>query len=138
MPVEGGTAVRLRERLARVVRAEWAAATARWRRGSASTFDGAEPFTGPRTSTPDPRPGGGPPRAVPEQIRRYYANLELPVGATADEVKSAYRRLIRRYHPDRHREPSAQRAAAELARELRNAYEGLLRFLEDRQRPTGT
>jgi curved DNA-binding protein CbpA len=75
---------------------------------------------------------------VPEQIRRYYANLELPVGATADEVKSAYRRLIRRYHPDRHREPSAQRAAAELARELRNAYEGLLRFLEDRQRPTGT
>src|SRR5581483_11524137 len=34
-----------------------------------------------------------------------YRMLELPEGATVDEVKRAYRRLARELHPDRH--PSA-------------------------------
>jgi DnaJ-domain-containing protein 1 len=65
------------------------------------------------------------------EIRRYYANLELPLGASADEVKAAYRRLMRRYHPDHHQgSPEQAQLATQLARELRIAYDGLLAHLE--------
>lgn len=64
------------------------------------------------------------------EVRRFYANLELPLGASVDEVKAAYRRLMRRYHPDKHsKDPEQARAATVLAQELRQAYEGLLRHL---------
>ena len=67
------------------------------------------------------------------EIRRFYANLELPLGATADEVKAAYRRLMLRYHPDKYADdPESARAAHQLARELRQAYEGLLQYLKER------
>ena len=63
-------------------------------------------------------------------IRRYYANLELPLGAPLSEVKAAYRRLMRRYHPDRHQhDPERTKAANELAQRLREAYEGLTEHL---------
>lgn len=63
-------------------------------------------------------------------VRRFYANLELPLGAGVGEVKAAYRRLMRRYHPDKHStDPERARAATVLAHELRTAYEGLLRHL---------
>ncbi|MEL6187723.1 MAG: DnaJ domain-containing protein [Myxococcota bacterium] len=69
------------------------------------------------------------PADTPE-IRRFYANLELPLGASAAEVKAAYRRLMRRYHPDKHSgDPDRARAAHLLAHELRRAYEGLLKHL---------
>ncbi len=66
----------------------------------------------------------------PAEIRKYYANLELPIGAPLDEVKAAYRRLMRRYHPDKHQTDSAAAdAATALSRELRTAYEGLTKYL---------
>lgn len=68
---------------------------------------------------------------APPEIRRFYANLELPDGASLDEVKAAYRRLMRRYHPDKHHgDPERAAAATRLAHELRQAYEGLLRHLK--------
>jgi DnaJ-domain-containing protein 1 len=71
--------------------------------------------------------------AEPAHIRRYYANLELPIGASAEEVKAAYRRLMRRYHPDLHQADKAKvEAATKLTQELRAAYEGLLEYLERR------
>ena len=67
-----------------------------------------------------------------ERIVKYYANLELPPGAGVEEVKRAYRRLVSRYHPDRHaRDQSKQAAANEVARCLREAYEALLAHLEE-------
>lgn len=65
------------------------------------------------------------------EIRRYYANLELPIGASSMEVKAAYRRLMRRYHPDLHQADGEKaEVATKLAQELRVAYEGLLKHLE--------
>jgi hypothetical protein len=64
------------------------------------------------------------------ELRRYYANLELPLGAPAGEVKASYRRLVRRYHPDRHQsDPEQARIATQLAQELRVAYEALMQHL---------
>jgi hypothetical protein len=78
---------------------------------------------------------GSAPRVEEESalIRRYYANLELPFGATASEVRAAYRRLIRRYHPDRHHgDQEAAKTANELTQRLRVAHDGLLAHLERR------
>ncbi|MBS4760159.1 MAG: J domain-containing protein [Clostridium sp.] len=33
--------------------------------------------------------------------KEYYANLELPFGAGFDEIKSSYKRLLKKYHPDK-------------------------------------
>lgn len=84
----------------------------------------------PPPSDPPPRPRA--PRAPTREaeLRQWYANLELPYGASADEVRAAYRRLMRRYHPDLHHgDEAAQRVATELSQALRRAYEGLLAHL---------
>jgi molecular chaperone DnaJ len=53
--------------------------------------------------------------------RDYYEVLGVGRDATAPEIKRAYRRLARRYHPD----VNAQGAASEQFRELQEAYEVL-------------
>ena len=32
-----------------------------------------------------------------------FKNLELPLGASKDDIKSAYRRLSKKYHPDKNK-----------------------------------
>lgn len=41
-------------------------------------------------------------------LKRYYDILGLPMGASKDEVKRAYRKLVKLYHPDRNSSPEAQ------------------------------
>jgi len=68
-----------------------------------------------------------------KQLLSYYANLELNPGAGADEVKRAYRDLMRRYHPDKHADDAEKyRAATDLARSLTEAYQALLAHLEQK------
>ncbi len=66
---------------------------------------------------------------------RYYAVLGLKRGASASEVRDAYRRLIRENHPDRFaREPEAvQEGARKRSIELREAYEALRDLLGERE-----
>ena len=122
----------LRERLLRLAELELRGAARRLRGGAETLF--GRPLARsetrwserPHASTSD-RPE---PRHEPPEIQRYYANLELPLGASADEVKAAYRRLMRRYHPDRHAaDPERARVANQVAQQLRTAYEGLLLYL---------
>lgn len=40
-------------------------------------------------------------RLGPERLRPHFETLELAPDATLDEVKKAYRKLVRDYHPDR-------------------------------------
>lgn len=73
------------------------------------------------------------PSPYPPNVQRYYANLELPVGAPLEEVKAAYKRLMKRYHPDLHQQdPERAAAATKLSQALRTAYEGLLAYLAPR------
>lgn len=69
------------------------------------------------------------------QLRQYYANLELPFGAELDEVKSAFRRLMRQYHPDKHQEdPARRQLATQLSQKLTVAYNELTKELKDRKK----
>ncbi|RMH39221.1 MAG: J domain-containing protein [Deltaproteobacteria bacterium] len=116
---------RIRERRAKRAAAEQAArdaafeqarrqaereARAAGARGSGAT--GRTAFTGRR----DP------------ELAKHYETLNLPYGAPFSEVKQAFRRLMRKYHPDMHAgSPDKQRAAAELTKKLTVAYNALER-----------
>jgi len=63
----------------------------------------------------------------------YYAALGVERGASADEIKKAYRRLAQKYHPDVSKEPGAEARFKEVAEayqtlkdaEKRAAYDAL-------------
>jgi curved DNA-binding protein len=62
-------------------------------------------------------------------FRDYYDALGVPRDASAEEIRRAYRRLARQYHPDVNKEPGAD----DRFKEISEAYE-VLRDPEKRQR----
>ena len=57
-----------------------------------------------------------------EQKRDYYEVLGIQKGASEDEIKKAYRRMAKQYHPDLH--PGDKEAEAHF-KEVGEAYEVL-------------
>jgi len=65
-----------------------------------------------------------------DDINRYYEILEVKSGASLEEVKRAYRDLVRVWHPDRFsHDPRLQEKAQEKLKEINDAYEKLQAFL---------
>lgn len=61
--------------------------------------------------------------AVPDLVVQAYKRLEVPVGSDLPTVKEGYRRVMKRYHPDRHSaDPDKVRIATEVAAGLSEAY----------------
>lgn len=61
---------------------------------------------------------------MPTTKRDYYEVLGVPRDATPEQIKSAYRRLAKEYHPDRN--PDNREESAEKFKELSEAYEVLV------------
>lgn len=73
-----------------------------------------------------PRPG-----SADAQIAEWYRVLDLSVGAEMPAIKTSYRQLMRKYHPDMHAgNPHKQKAATELSMRVTAAYNGLVAHLE--------
>lgn len=78
-------------------------------------------------------PRHAPPPTRPDQktIRDYYANLEIPFNSDRETVRKAYRRLMRKYHPDNFANDSEKEAmATNLSQELSVAYQAILSYLK--------
>ena len=58
---------------------------------------------------------------MPVAFRDYYETLGVSRGATTEEIRSAYRKLARRYHPDINKDEDAE----ERFKEVAEAYEVL-------------
>src|SRR5882762_5793857 len=59
---------------------------------------------------------------MPVQFRDYYETLGVPKTATEDEIRSAFRKLARKYHPDVAKD---KKVAEEKFKEINEAYEVL-------------
>ncbi|MEM9539560.1 MAG: DnaJ domain-containing protein [Cyanobacteria bacterium P01_E01_bin.42] len=59
-------------------------------------------------------------------MNQYYERLDLKPGASPEEIKQAYRKLVKKWHPDRFPdEPQRQQQAEEKIKEINEAYEYL-------------
>lgn len=64
----------------------------------------------------------------PSQVTRHFSTLQLPVTASLADIRSAYRQLARRYHPDKNLGEGQQHAAQKF-REVAEAYDALDSYL---------
>ncbi len=81
--------------------------------------------SGHHSSRP-PRPG-----STEAQLADWYRVLDLQVGSDMAQIKTAYRQMMRKYHPDMHAgSPQKQKAATELSMRVTTAYNGLVAHFE--------
>ncbi|MDR0556917.1 MAG: J domain-containing protein [Treponema sp.] len=74
------------------------------------------------------------PGSPPEALRPAFAELGVPFGADPEACKTAYKKLLKIHHPDRHAEHAENmRKATEKSARINDAYERI-----ERWRSTGT
>jgi DnaJ-domain-containing protein 1 len=98
--------------------------------GSASSYSSA---SGSASSSSSSSSSGRPPRpgSTDAQVAEWYKVLDLPPGSDMAAIKTSYRKLMRKYHPDMHAaSPQKQKAANELSLRVTAAYNGLTAYLE--------
>ena len=65
------------------------------------------------------------------QVADWYKTLGVEPGTDPATIKAAYRKLMRKYHPDVHAgDPSKLKAATELSMRVTTAYNGLTAHLD--------
>lgn len=95
----------------------------------AAAWDELNDYLG--NDTPGSGGGGTRPGSAPESLRADYANLEVPFGADSETVRRSYKRLVLRYHPDRHGgSPEKQRVATEITKKVNESFERIRAFQE--------
>jgi DnaJ-domain-containing protein 1 len=68
---------------------------------------------------------------IPEALRTDYAELGVPFGASADDCKAAYKKLLKIHHPDRHAgHPGNLKKATEKSARINAAYQRIERWRE--------
>jgi DnaJ-domain-containing protein 1 len=77
-------------------------------------------------SSRPPRPG-----STEAQLAEWYRVLDLQAGADMAQIKTSYRQMMRKFHPDMHAaSPQKQKAATELSMRVTTAYNGLVAHFE--------
>jgi hypothetical protein len=130
-------AARDREERVRATRAardaERAKASEQARAEQARRAASAGASSGARSNTRPPPSSGSSstPRGRDPILARYYERLEIAYGSDYETVKLAYRKLMRKYHPDLHghKSPEKLRAATEVSQALTQAYNELEKVL---------
>lgn len=93
---------------------------------SASSSSSSYGYGGGGGSSRPPKPG-----SADAQVAEWYRVLDLSVGAEMSQIKTSYRQMMRKYHPDMHAgNPQKQKAATELSMRVTAAYNGLVAHLE--------
>jgi DnaJ-domain-containing protein 1 len=128
----------MREREAQAARQRAAADEAfRKVKDEARSGGGAGPARGPSASASSSQSGGGrPPRpgSTEAQVLEWHKTLNVPLDADLAQIKTAYRQLMRKYHPDMHaNNPQKQKAATELSLRVTAAYNGLVERVEKKR-----
>jgi len=76
-----------------------------------------------------PRPGSSEAKAA-----EWYRILDLQPGADMAQIKTSYRQLMRKYHPDMHAaNPQKHKAATELSMRVTTAYNSLIEHLDNKK-----
>lgn len=99
---------------------------------SSSSSSSSSASSGSSTSSGSSSAGSRPrASAASGQVAEWYKQLDLSPGADLSQIKSAYRQLMRKYHPDMHAgNPQRLKAATELSVRVTAAYNGLVEHLE--------
>lgn len=70
---------------------------------------------------------------MPPALRKDFRNLEVPIGAPLSEVRTAYKRLMAAFHPDRHStDPEKLRTATEVTKKLNQSFQRIRTYYEGR------
>jgi DnaJ-domain-containing protein 1 len=65
-----------------------------------------------------------PARPTDDRLRSDYANLEVPYDSDIEAVKASYKRLVIKYHPDKHAaDPERQKIALEIMKKINQSFE---------------
>jgi len=65
------------------------------------------------------------------KLAQYYANLEIPFGSDLNTIKTAWKTMMKKYHPDLHsNDKEKQETAKILATELTHAYQELQSYIK--------
>lgn len=68
---------------------------------------------------------------MPASLRKDFRNLEVAVGAPLPEVRTAYKRLMAAFHPDRHSaDPDKLRTATEVTKKLNQSFQRIRTYYE--------
>jgi hypothetical protein len=67
-----------------------------------AAYDELNDFLNKDKAEPASDRGGADGQAPPEALRADFAELGLPFGASAEECKESYKKLLKIHHPDRH------------------------------------
>ena len=60
-------------------------------------------------------------------MKDHYRVLDLPKGASEEQIKIQYKLLVRVYHPDRFTKPEDKAYAEQKIKEINEAYSALIR-----------
>ncbi len=64
-----------------------------------------------------------------DNLKEDYNNLEVTTGASMEDVKKSYKKLLKKYHPDNYPEGSEQqKIATEITKKLNISYQRIKQF----------